>query len=216
MKRMQMILLLVGLVVLGCAMGYCGREMYFNYRLPQFELNEATQCGCGRPNCGCRNRIHPRNLKEYTYEQMPYFRKFPFFNYYNAPTVLGAGARRIPLDTRRAIPNVLDPIDVSNNSISPTNVFLYNRNRGEPMKVGVLTKVFGNENQVIPLVGIERKENKWEYFAELDGEYLPILRPGRHLDEELASNDEVRIQNLQGVFRTTMYSRYLPTFMPFY
>lgn len=215
MKRERLLILLIVLIVLGCVMGYCSKELYRNYRLPEFVEDNVQNCGRGIENT-CQNKVNPRYLKQYTYNEVPYFRKFPYFNYYDSPQIMGAGGRRIPLDTRRAIPNVLDPIDVSNNNIAPSSIYMYDRNRGEMLKVGVLTQIFGSENQVIPLIGIERQENKWEYFAELNGEYLPVLRPKKQFDAELATNDEVRITNICGIYRATMYSRYIPIYMPFY
>ena len=154
---------------------------------------------------------------QYTFSEVPYFKKFPYFNYYNAPQVIGCGGRRIPCDTRHAIPNVLDPIDISNNNIAPTTIRVDDNLDMKLNKVGAIYKIFGNENQVFPLYGrsLYYNDSKWEYFTRMGptGEFLRVFAQ-RQL-EELGNNDEVKVEGRCGKYRVSIYDRYLPQYIPF-
>lgn len=189
--------------------GEAGGEQYRNYQL--YDYNYSADC-YGKNNLN--RRLNPHL---YTFRQKPWNRQFPFYNYYNSPQIIGCGARRAPCDIRGAIPNVLDPIDVSNRNIAPNTVFVDDNLDMKLQKVGAVYKVYGNENQVFPLYGrsLYHNDNKWEYFVRMGptGEFLRVLTP--HQYEELGNNDEVKVEGRCGVYRVSIYDRFLPQYVPF-
>ena len=169
-------------------------------------------------DCQGRVNLQPRlEQKEYTFAQLPYYRQYPYFNYYNSPQIIGCGGRRAPCDTRHAIPNVLDPIDVSNRNIAPVTVHVDDNLDMETQKVGSIYKIYDNENQVYPLYGrrLYRNDQKWEYFTRFppSGEWLRVFQHRQW--DELSTNDEVKVEGQCGLFRTTLYDRYHPQYVPF-
>jgi hypothetical protein len=140
--------------------------------------------------------------------------------------VVGCGSRREPCygGTQEVIPNLLPPIDVSENNIAPstlsitTPVNISTRGPlGQPQQVGVLYKIFGNENEIHPLFGRRKypNGNKWEYYTMV-GKYgvkMPI-KPIRNY-EELGNNDEVEIQGITGKYRVTVYESDFPQYIPY-
>jgi len=179
-------------------------ELYHNLR-----FNDTESCQ------GKTNLII--NPLQYNFNSKPYTLKFPYFNYYNSPEIIGCGARRIPCDKRGAIPNVLDPIDISNRNIAPVSVRVDGNLDMELRKVGTVYKIFGNENEVFPLYGriLYRNDSKWEYFTRM-GQTLEYLRVFQQRQfEELGNNDEVEIEGRCGKYRVSIYDRYMPQYMPF-
>ncbi len=141
--------------------------------------------------------------------------------------VVGCGARREPCygGSQEVIPNLLPPVDVSENNIAPVTISqvtapvnISTRGPlGQPQQVGVLYKIFGNENEIHPLFGRRKypNGNKWEYYTMV-GKYgvkMP-LKPIRN-NEELGNNDEVEIQGLTGKYRVTVYESDFPQYIPY-
>lgn len=153
----------------------------------------------------------------YNFDTKPYNLKFPYFNYYNSPEIIGCGGRRIPCDKRNAIPNVLDPIDISNRNIAPITVRVDGNLDMQLRKVGTIYKIFGNENQVFPLYGriLYNNDSKWEYFTRMGQtlEYLRVFQPQQY--QELGNNDTVKIEGQCGEYRVSIYDRYMTQFVPF-
>ena len=116
------------------------------------------------------------------------------------PPVIGCGGRRGACigGTQIGISNPLPPIDISNRNIAPINI----RTRGplgEPQQVGVISKLFGNENQMYPLYGRQKYPNgsKWEYYTTMGPYGVKIPVPSRNNDE-LGNNDEAQIPGQKG------------------
>jgi hypothetical protein len=165
--------------------------------------------------------------------------------------VVGCGARREPCygGTQEVIPNLMPPVDVSENNIAPitirrsygdggdgrpvalmnsiseitgapvtTAVNISTRGPlGQPQQVGVLYKIFGDENELHPLFGRRKYPNsdKWDYYTMM-GKYgvkVPIKTHRRN--EELGNNDEVQVQGLPGRYRVTLYESDFPQYIPY-
>jgi hypothetical protein len=163
--------------------------------------------------------------------------------------VVGCGSRREPCygGTQEVIPNLMPPVDISENNIAPTtitrsygddgrSVALLNSISeitgspvttavnistrgplGQPQQVGVLYKIFGDENEIHPLFGRRRYPNsdKWDYYTMM-GKYgvkVPVKTHRRN--EELGNNDEVQVQGLPGRYRVTLYESDFPQYIPY-
>jgi rRNA processing protein Gar1 len=136
------------------------------------------------------------------------------------PQVIGCGGRRQGClgGTQIGIPNVLPPIDISDTNIAPTTIanagLNYNYNRLH--KVGVIQKIFGNENQVYPLYSRRDpyNRNRYQYFTVLGplNQMLPVVT--KSPNDELGTNESVRIQGNTGVYRTTIYDNNYPRYTP--
>ena len=192
--------------------GSATSESYRNYGFNQrYGFNFKNSC---RGQTEVDRLLQPL---QYTFSELPYFKKFPYFNYYNAPQVIGCGGRRIPCDTRHAIPNVLNPIDISNNNIAPTTIRVDDNLDMKLNKVGAIYKIFGNENQVFPLYGrsLYYNDNKWEYFTRMGPtqEFLRVFTKRQW--EEVGNNDEVQVEGRCGKYRVSIYDRYMPQYIPF-
>lgn len=140
----------------------------------------------------------------------------------NLPSqVIGCGGRRQGClgGTQVGVPTTYPPINISNNSISPITVRSvpihgYNDNLHQ---VGIIQKVFGNENQVYPLFGRidPRNKYKWQYYTRLgpDSVIVPII--AKTNNDELGTNDDVRVAGNSGKYRVTIYSNDYPRYIPY-
>lgn len=136
------------------------------------------------------------------------------------PQVIGCGGRRQGClgGTQIGIPNVPPPIDISDANIAPTTIaqagLNYNYNRLH--KVGVIQKVFGSENQVYPLYSRRDpyNRNRYQYFTVLGplNQMVPVIT--KSPNDELGTNESVRIQGNTGVYRTTIYDNDYPRYLP--
>ena len=136
------------------------------------------------------------------------------------PEVIGCGGRRQGClgGTQIGIPTTYPPIDISDTNIAPTTIaqpgLNYNYNRLH--KVGVIQKVFGNENQVYPLYS--RKDpynrNRYQYFTVLGplNQMVPVIT--KSPNNELGTNESVKIQGNTGIYRTTVYENNYPRYFP--
>jgi len=179
-------------------------EFYNNY-----SFNDLNACN-GKVNSFINPLLYNNATKAYNH-------KFPYFNYYNSPEIIGCGGRRIPCDKRNAIPNILNPIDISNRNIAPITVRVDDNLDMELRKVGTIYKIFGNENQVFPLYGrnLYYDQNKWEYFTRM-GQTLEYLRVFQQRQfQEFGNNDEAEVEGRCGKYRVSIYDRYIPQYIPF-
>ncbi len=136
------------------------------------------------------------------------------------PQVIGCGGRRQGClgGTQIGIPNIPPPIDISDTNIAPTTIaqagLNYNYNRLH--KVGVIQKIFGNENQVYPLYSRRDpyNRNRYQYFTVLGplNQMLPVIT--KSPNDEVGTNESVRIQGNTGVYRTTIYDNNYPRYTP--
>jgi len=227
-KYLIVILVVLGLFLIGALVQYLSIPKPYDEKILKKQNPEEKYRNFGFNNSyefndqnSCRGRTDvDRSFQplQYSFDQLPYFRKFPYFNYYNSPQVMGAGRRRIPIDTRQAIPNILDPIDISNRNIAPSTVSVSSELDMRLRKIGSAYKIFDNQNIVHGLYGrkiYRNRDDKWEYFLKVfpSGETLPVLT--KRPNEELGNNDEIMVEGLCGKFRVSIYHGYIPQYIPF-
>ena len=132
--------------------------------------------------------------------------------------VIGCGGRKEPClgGTQEVIPNMMPPLDIANTNIAPINV----RTRGPEgvyQQVGVLQKIFGNENEMHPLFGRKKYPNgdKWEYYTMVGpyGLKLPVLGNRNH--DELGTNDRVMIKGKKDEYQVITYDFDEPQYIPY-
>ena len=181
------------------------------------------------PNLATNNLINknPQSLNalDRIYNPLRYPYKSDYFydqNWYpnlNLPSqVVGCGSRRQPClgGTQVPIYNPPTPIDISDNNIAP--VYISTRGPlGEPQQVGILYKIFGNENDTLPLYGRKKYPNdsKYEYYTLL-GNYaskVPIVIQNKNV--ELGTNDVVFIKGRGEPYRVTIYESDFPQYIPY-
>lgn len=140
-------------------------------------------------------------------------------NYYLPAQVIGCGGRRGACmgGSQIPIPNTLPPVDISAQNIAPVNIAVRGYDDGI-QQVGVITKVFGHNNDIFPLFGrrLYRNDTKWEYFAKVGpyGVTIPVV-PLRNY-EELNTNDRVFLEGQKEEYRVTMYDSDVPQYLPYY
>ena len=132
--------------------------------------------------------------------------------------VVGCGSRRQPClgGTQAAIYNPSTPRDISDANIAP--VYISTRGPlGQPQQVGVIFKVYGDENTVLPLYGRKKypNDNKYEYYTVMGqfGAKVPVVTKNRN--DELGSNDIVFIKGFSEPYRTTIYKSDFPSYIPY-
>lgn len=151
---------------------------------------------------------------------------FPTYypNYQLPAQVIGCGGRRAGCmgGTEIPIPNMLPPINISNQNVAPVNLTVRGFDNGV-QQVGTIQKVFGDENKIYPLFGqkLYNNDSRWRYFVRFGdfGVILPVIKRGRqhyysdNCMEELGTNDEVFIQNQKNAYRVTMYDENIPQYL---
>jgi Ca2+/Na+ antiporter len=132
--------------------------------------------------------------------------------------VIGCGGRNQPCvgGTQVPIYNPRTPIDISNTNISP--VYVSTRGPlGEPQQMGVLYKVYGDENDTLPLFGRKKYPNdtKYEYYTLLGkyGSKVNIITKNKN--DELGTNDIVFIKGMNEPYRATIYESDFPQYIPY-
>lgn len=149
---------------------------------------------------------------DYFYDQSWYPNlKLPF-------QVIGGGRRMTPTlgGTQVAILNPPTPIQVDESNIAPVNISTRGPiGRGQQM--GVIYKIFGTANDILPLYGRKRypNDNQYDYWT-LMGPYgvkVPVVTKNRN--DELGNNDVVFIQNVKEPYRVTIYEQDLPAYIPY-
>jgi len=132
--------------------------------------------------------------------------------------VIGCGSRNTPCLGGTQVPIYNPPvsIDISNNNIAPVNISTRGP-LGQPQQLGVLYKVYGNENDILPLYGRKRYPNdsKYDYYTTLGqfGTKVPIVAKNRN--DELGTNDIVFIKGSSSPYRVTIYEGDFPQYIPY-
>mgnify|MGYP005997126891 CR=1 FL=1 len=133
--------------------------------------------------------------------------------------VIGCGGRQTPClgGTQIAIENPLPPINISDDNIAPINISTRGP-IGEPQQIGALYKIFGNDNNVLPLFGRRKypNDNKWEYYTMMGrfGVKMPLIVPNKNV--ELGTNETVFIKGIKNsAYRVTLYENDLPQYVPY-
>ena len=132
--------------------------------------------------------------------------------------VIGGGYRSIPTLGGTEVPifNPMQPINISNDNIAPVNITTRGP-LGQPQQVGVLYKINGNENNVLPLFGRRKYPNdtKYEYYTIL-GQYGSKMKViTKNKNDELGTNDVVFIKGQSSPYRVTIYESDFPQYIPY-
>ena len=132
--------------------------------------------------------------------------------------VISGGYRNTPTLGGTEIPiyNPPQQLDISNRNIAPINISTQGP-IGIPQQIGVLFKINGNDNDILPLFGRRKypNGNKYEYYAIIGrfGSKVPIITKNRN--DELGSNDIVFIKNSKEPYRVTIYENDFPQYIPY-
>ena len=132
--------------------------------------------------------------------------------------VIGGGYRRQPTLGGTQVPIYNPPvqIDISNTNIAPVNVSTRGP-LGQPQQIGVLYKINGNENDVLPLFGRRRypNDNKYEYYTLMGryGSKVQVITKNRN--DEVGSNDVVFVKGSSEPYRVTVYETDTPQYIPY-
>ena len=88
---------------------------------------------------------------------------------------------------------------------------------GQPQQVGVLYKVNGDENDVLPLFGRRRypNDNRYEYYTLMGryGSKVKVITKNRN--DEVGSNDVVFVKGSSEPYRVTIYENDSPQYIPY-
>jgi len=132
--------------------------------------------------------------------------------------VIGCGSRTQPCLGGTQVPIYNPPvsIDISNNNIAPVNITTRGP-LGQPQQVGVLYKIYGNENDTLPLFGRKRYPNDstYDYYTTV-GQFaskVPVITKNRK--DELGTNDIVFIKGSSSPYRVTIYEGDYPQYIPY-
>jgi hypothetical protein len=158
------------------------------------------------------------NPLRYPYKS-DYFYDQSWYPNLNLPfQVIGCGSRTQPClgGTQVPIYNPPVPIEVSENNIAP--VYISTRGPlGQPQQVGVLYKINGNDNDILPLYGRRKypNDNKYDYYTQMGkfGVKLPVVTKNKN--NELGSNDVVFIKGIGSPYRVTIYESDFPQYIPY-
>ena len=141
------------------------------------------------------------------------------------PQVIGCGGRNIPClgGTQETIPVINSPVEISERNIAPINILSHSVDPdpvGVLRQVGVLYKIFGSLNEIYPLYGVKRYRNSdtWDYSTKIgkEGNFVHIkVLTKRVNNNELQTNDEVRIDGNSARFRVTVYDKDFPQYVPY-
>lgn len=157
------------------------------------------------------------NPLRYPYKTYPVY-----YNPFQLPNqVIGCGSRRAPCvgvgSSIQPITNALPGIEIGEGNIAPINIHTRGP-LGMPQQVGVIYKIKGDENSVYPLMGRKKYPNgdKWEYYTLMgvDGRMKVPIPPKRN-DQELGTNDVIRLQGVPGLYRVTVYDSDFPQYIPY-
>jgi len=132
--------------------------------------------------------------------------------------VLGCGSRNKPClgGTQIPIYNPPTPIDISNRNIAP--VYISTRGPlGQPQQVGILYKINGNDNDILPLFGRRKypNDNIYDYYTIMGhyGVKVPIITKNKK--DELGTNDVVFVKGIGSPYRVTIYKSDFPEYIPY-
>ena len=132
--------------------------------------------------------------------------------------VIGCGSRNTPCLGGTQVPIYNPPvtIDVSDNNIAPINISTRGP-LGQPQQLGILYKVFGDENDVLPLFGRRKYPNdsKYDYYT-MTGQFgtkVPVITKNKN--NELGTNDVVFIKGSSSPYRVTIYESDFAQYIPY-
>lgn len=185
-----------------------------------------------RRNLSFKNRvmsnINPDTLYNplgYSNRSQAFYKQGHYPNMLLPSQVIGCGGRRLPClgGTQETIPVINPPIEISERNIAPVNILSRSIDPdpvGVLRQVGVLYKVFGSLNEIYPLYGIKRYRNSdtWDYSTKVgkEGNFVHVkVLTKRVNNNELQTNDEVRIDGNTTKFRVTMYDNNFPQYVPY-
>ena len=158
------------------------------------------------------------NPLRYPYKS-DYFYDQSWYPNLNLPfQVIGGGRRTMPTlgGTQIPIYNPPVPINISNENIAP--VYINTRGPlGEPQQVGTIFKIYGNDNEYLPLFGRRRypNDNIYEYYTAMGyhNVKVPVIVKDKHV--ELGSNDIVFLKGKPDPYRVTIYESDVPQYIPY-
>jgi hypothetical protein len=132
--------------------------------------------------------------------------------------VVGCGSRNTPClgGTQVPIYNPPTPIDISNNNISP--VYISTRGPlGKPQQVGILYKINGNDNDILPLFGRRKypNDNIYDYYTVMGRFDVKVPIVTKNKKDELGTNDIVFIKGIGSPYRVTIYKSDFPEYIPY-
>lgn len=95
-------------------------------------------------------------------------------------------------------------------------------------QVGILTKRYGNNNEILPLMGRRTvtSRDKWQYYTMSGGgaggnlqTKLPVRTKGKNCSgeygcDEIYSGDEVYVEGFQDMFQATIYDNGMFSYIP--
>lgn len=154
---------------------------------------------------------------DYFYDQKWYpDLKLPF-------QVIGGGRRMTPTlgGTQVPILNPPVPIRIDDENIAPNNIMAVNMSTRGPegvgQQIGVIYKIYGTANDMLPLYGRRRfpNDNQYDYWTTV-GPYavkVPVVTKNRNY--ELGDNDVVFIKGSREPYRITMYNNDSPMYIPY-
>lgn len=160
------------------------------------------------------------NPLRYPYRSQAFYEQGWYPNMILPPQVIGGGYRRQGLlgGTQGGIPVVPPPIEISERNIAPVNITTRGP-LGIPQQVGVLYKIFGSLNDALPLFGRRRypNGNTWDYYTLIGptgGKVKARVLTKRTNDNELGTNDHVRVEGSKAEYRVTVYESDFPQYVP--
>jgi heme/copper-type cytochrome/quinol oxidase subunit 2 len=158
------------------------------------------------------------NPLRYPYKSDDYYDQGWYPNLQLPFQVIGCGSRTQPClgGTQVPIYNPPVPIDISDNNIAP--VYISTRGPlGKPQQVGIIYKINGNDNEVLPLYGRRKypNDNKYEYYTQMGrfGVKVPVIT--RNRNDELGTNDVIFIKGMKDAYRVTIYESDMPQYIPY-
>ena len=127
--------------------------------------------------------------------------------------VIGCGGRRQPCygGSEQVINNIMPPLEISEKSISPNNIIVGPTKNIK--KIGSLYKVFGAQNDILPLYMRTKKRlyEKYFYFTyDKNNNKLKVKSP--NVFQSLGTNDQVTIRGLDGKYRVTINDDRIPEY----
>lgn len=177
---------------------------------------------------GGQVRVNPDSIYNplgYSNRSQAFYEQGWYPNMALPPQVIGCGSRRLPClgGTQETIPVINAPVEISERNIAPVNVLSRSidpEQVGVLKQVGVLYKIFGSLNEIYPLYGVKRYRNSdtWDYSTKVgkEGNFVHVKVLTRRVNNnELQTNDEVRIDGNSARFRVTMYDKDFPQYVPY-
>jgi hypothetical protein len=157
------------------------------------------------------------NPLKYPYKSDYYYDQSWYPNLQLPFQVIGGGYRNMPTigGTQVPIYNPPVPINISTDTSAQINISTRGP-LGQPQQVGIIYKVFGNDNDVLPLFGRKKYPNSsdYEYYTMMGqfGVKVPIIAKNRK--DELGTNDIVFVKGRKDPYTVTIYptdgAEYIP------